>query len=930
MNFCSEKSLRKRSYFACIAVVALSGLISACSGESAEKFIGAAKLKLQLNDANAAVIQLKNALQKEPGNKDARFLLGKVMLNTGDIVGAIVELQKAQDLGYSFDEVSPLLAQAQFIQGPAEKVISKYGSITLSTVDADAALQTVLASAYIEASKYSEAQAALARALATKPDYIPAQLLRVSMLARNRDFVTADKVLADVLARAPQNSQAWQIKGDIAVYRGELTVAKRDFQAAVERDKLNLAAHTAGIWLSLGTGDFQTAEKQLVAMRSVASRNPQTQLFSALLAFERGELKVAYEQCLQLLKIAPDNVKVLHLTGAIELRSNSLIKAESTLTKALQLEPEQSKVRLLLAQTLLRLGEQDKAMRNLSPLLNESAQSWEANALMAEALMQKGESKPAEAYFLKAAKLNPKDSRSRTALAMAEVSRGRVEQGFEVLRTISVADAGPTADLALINALLVKKDYERALHSLKTLEIKIPNSPLPSYLRGQVALQRQQKDQARSAFEAALKIDPSYFPAAANLASMEVDDGKADLAPKYFERILAADPKNVRASLGLIALRVKAGAKQEDLIAALSKLVQANPNEPTPRLMLVRLHLDRNDLKAAKSAAQDGVSSNPDDVQLLDLLGKIQYQLGDYNQAISTYNKIIALQPNEYQSYLRLADIHLALKDSATAVQNLKKALNFKPDLYAAQRSLMLIDLTAGRVKEALATAKTVQAQHVGEAAGFMLEGDIHANQRKWMLAANSYRSAFEKNPSTELVVKLQNVLIADGKIPEAKKLESEWLKSHVDDSVYLYYLGDLALARGEYESAQKWYEAVLRLKPENSAALNNLAWLLNKKKSPTALTIALKANALAPKQSAYLDTLADIYWTNGDPAKAIETQRTAVELAPNLHRYRLHLARLYIDNGNKDLARKELTLLMNLGEKFADQVEVSKLLSNL
>lgn len=905
-------------------------LLVACSGESANSLVSAAKKSIEQKEQYTAIIQLKNALQKNPKNAEARFLLGKVLLDSGDSFGASIELQKSLDEGFDAEAVTPVLAQAMHSQGLNEKIVSTYGQLNLKTPAANAALRTVVASACLSLSKPREAQGFLDSALEIDNSYIPAQLLQVRMLASENKFALATDLLNKVLVTVPQNSDAWVTKGDVAAQRGDLNEAKLDYREAIARDKANIPAHSAGIWLSLNTKDLASADLQVKAMRAVAPDNPQTKLLSTLIAFEKGDVKAAYEQILQLLKFAPENVKVLHLAGAIELKLGSFIRAETNLLKVLHLDPGQGMARLLLAQVYLRSGDAAKSIKTLQPLTSVSSESWEFNSLLAEALMQNGEMLTAEKYFEQAAKLNPKDLRSRIALAIAQVAKGRIDQGYDELRAISAGDPSATADLALINAQLVRNDFEQALKSLEKLEQKQPRLPLATYLRGLTELQRGGREPARAAFEAALKIDPSYFPAASNLASMDVADGKPLAAAKRFDAVLLADPQNMRASLGLVALQIKAGAKLSDLVAAVSKTVKGHPNELAPRLLLVRLQMELKDLKAANASAQEALTALPENLELLDILGQVQFAKKDLNQALITYNKIIALQPLALSAYLRMAELHIALNDTSSAVQTLRKSLTLKADFFEAQRSLMLIELSQGHAKEALVLAKTVQTQRSGDSIGHMFEGDIYVGQRNWTAAALAYRAGLDKQPSTELTVKLQNVLIMDKKFADAKKLEQQWLKGHPDDSVFLYQLGDLALNSGDLATAQIRYEEVLRLKPENAAALNNLAWVLTRLKKPGALVYSMKANKIAPDNPSYLDTLAEIYQAEGKMDQAIRVQREAVALAPGVHLNRLHLARLYVQTGEKVMAKNELTLLAALGEKFAEQRQVSELLAKL
>src|SRR3954462_14347561 len=86
-------------------------LVTAC-GESPEALLTSAKEYLVKKDNNAALIQLRNALQKDPDLAEARFLLGKLLLESGDPAGAEKELSIASSLQYPDEQVVPLWARS--------------------------------------------------------------------------------------------------------------------------------------------------------------------------------------------------------------------------------------------------------------------------------------------------------------------------------------------------------------------------------------------------------------------------------------------------------------------------------------------------------------------------------------------------------------------------------------------------------------------------------------------------------------------------------------------------------------------------------------------------------------------------------------------------------------------------------------------------
>ena len=112
--------------------------------------------------------------------------------------------------------------------------------------------------------------------------------------------------------------------------------------------------------------------------------------------------------------------------------------------------------------------------------------------------------------------------------------------------------------------------------------------------------------------------------------------------------------------------------------------------------------------------------------------------------------------------------------------------------------------------------------------------------------------------------------------------------------------------------------------------ALNNLAYALASQKKPGAVALAEKASQLAPRSAAVLDTLATALAAEQQLPRAVEAQKKAVELAPDAPAYKLGLARLLLQSGDKVGARAELSALTALGAKFPRQSEVAALIKQV
>ena len=912
--------------FACVLVVGCG------VGEDPDKLVASAKEYLQKNDPKAAAIQLKNALQKKPDIGEARFLLGKALLDSGDAPSASIELRKALDLKYSAEDVVPVLARALVLEGQGAKAIELYAATQLTDPQRQAELKTALASAYATGRDLPKAQAALASALQLAPKLVPALLMQARLAASARDFDGALGQIDKLLEEFPTEVEAWQLKGDLlAATKADGTAALAAYRKVLELRPASLPALAGIVAVHLSKDDLAAAEVSLESLKKIQPKHPQTQYFVAQLAFQKRDYKTAKELLPALLSASPDNIRVLQLAGATELYGDgSLAQAETHLSKVLHSAPQLVLARRMLVQTYLRTGQSTKALTTLEPLLALDKPDAQALAFAGEAHLQAGNAAKAESYFAQAAKINPDDARSRTVLALAQLSRGAGDVAFGELQNIAESDKGATANLALISAFMRRNELDRALKAIDDLEKKQPDKPLASNLRGRVHLARKDVAAARQSFEKALTIDPMFFPAASSLAALDLAEKKPDDAKKRFEAMLTREPKNAQALLALAGLKAGSGATKEEVTASLKKVVETIPDQVAPRLVLIDHYLSLKEFKQAAVVAQDASTTFPERVEVLEALGRAQLASGDLNQASKTFNNLASLQPQSALPHIRLAEVHMSDQKPDAAAQSLKRALAITPDLLAAQNGLIRLDSNAGRIKEALAMAKTVQKQRPSEAIGYIFEGDIEAKRKSWDLAIAAYREGLKKAPSAELATKLHSVFRVAGKSGEADKFAASWIKERPNDVAFEFYLGDIAVVSKDYPAAETKYKRVLQVQPDNPTALNNLAWVSSKLKRDGALAYAEKANSLRPNQPAFLDTLAMLQSEAKQYNKAIETQKKALSFRPDDAILRLGLARIYVAAGDKASAKPELEALRKLGTSFSGQDEVGELLGKL
>lgn len=921
-----------KSSFRMIKIAALVGaLLAGGCGGSPDDMLASARDYLSKNDTAAATIQLKNALAANPDLAEARYLLGKSLLDGGDPIAAEVELRKATALKFPADEVVPVLARALLAQGQGKKLIEELAASPLTAPASIADLKTSIGHSLAMQGKPDDARTAYAAAIAAQPDFAPALLGTARLKAQAQDLQGARAIIDGILAKSPQNADAWHFKADLLRAAGDMAEARDAYAKVLEQRPKALTAHAALIMSQLREQKADEAARQLDAMQKVAGKHPLTLYMQGLVAFARKDLPAVHAAMENLLKTQPDNPQGLQLAGLAAYESRSDIQAQEFLAKALQKAPGLDFGRRVLVMSLLRTGQPTKALSTLQPILqgSETGPGW--FALAGEAYMQNGDAKTAETYFKRAARADPNNRKTQTALALARMRTGQAEQAFADLEQIAAADTGTSADMALIASSMQGKQFDKALKAIANFEKKQPDNPAVHHLRGGALLGKGDLAKARQSFEKALSVSPAYLPAATSLARLDLAAKQPEQAAKRFESVLDKDPKNVQAMLALAELRANMDGGSDKAADLIRKAIATAPADPAPRLAMIALRIGKKDHAAALTAAQDAMAAIPDRPEILDVAGRVFQMTGDTNQALATYGKLASLLPTAPHPYLRMAEIQVAAKNKEGARNSLAKGLALQPDSLPMQRALIMLDVDDKRIDDALAKARGIQKAHPGAVAGHVIEGDIHIIAKDWARAATAYRAALKIAPATDIAERLHATLLLGGKAADANGFADTWLKEHPKDNKFRLFLAETANKRKDYSAAATQYRALLAEQPNNPVLLNNLAWTLGQAKNPQAIGLAEQANKLAPNQPAIMDTLGTLLVEQGkDVERGLSLLAKALEQAPQAGELRLNYAKALLKAGKSSAAKQELETLARLGDKFSAHAEVAALLKGL
>jgi len=410
---------------------------------------------------------------------------------------------------------------------------------------------------------------------------------------------------------------------------------------------------------------------------------------------------------------------------------------------------------------------------------------------------------------------------------------------------------------------LIRQSALKDLEKAKRYDATLPDVYLLE-ARLQAELPRGDNKAAASALDEAIKLlrgkdDPKQLAKAYVLRGKLNEDEERKLAD--FEAAVKADPTNTDAWQARAFLYLQKG-DNEKAVADLQKLIEQEPNNPGLIAALAGALIDLKKYDDALKYCEEVIKRLPRQTIGYNLRARIKAMQDDVKGAIEDLDEAHGINPTDRESLLMRSQLHASQGDMPKAKADIEKVLKIDPDLPQAIR----------------------------------LRSMLAAQQKKWGDAISDVQMLLQSDPTnTDLRLQLAGYYVGDNRPRRAIELLTSILEGIRDEtdaeqretkSDALRSRGDALLSVGKHADAVKDYEEALKVDPEDTGVLNNLAWVLatstedGVRNGERSIELGLKACELTKYQRPHiLSTLAAGYAEKGDFETALKWSGKAVEL---------------------------------------------------
>jgi putative PEP-CTERM system TPR-repeat lipoprotein len=895
----------------------------------AADYLATAKASLKKGDLKSAQIDLRNAIRNDPQDAEAHYWLGRVAFELGDPIASEREAIAARDRGFDPHQTVALLSQALLAQNKFDDVLEKLKPDGKDPL-LDASVLVARGYALVGLKRPEDARKSFAEAERVAPNAVEPLLADARLSVARADLAGAQEKIDKAIAAQPKSSEALLAKGQLLRLKNDVpgAIAVLDQliadQPSVTQARLDRAS------LELATGKNDAAKSDINAVLKGTPGNVQAIYLRAVMEAQSRDYKAADVDLERISGYIGRIQRAFYLQAVVKEQLGQLEQAEEAARKYLGRSPNDLAAYKVLARIQFAKHRPDQVIETLATVAESGKGDAEAYDLLGRAYAATGRGAEAVQSFQQAETLAPNDVGVQTRMASVRMGMGDVDTAMgDLEHTLELAPKLPAVSEALFFAALATGDTAKTGEVLAKIRAAQGQTEVVGNLEGLFKLAQIDFPGARTSFTDLVQKYPDFLPAKINLARVDVMMGDRAAADKILGDVLDKQPTAEPALTMMVSGDVQSN-RLADAVQLLEHAHSAEPNQTRITASLGDLYIRGGTPQKALdlAAAEKGTNAKSTDIQSFRAAAYVA--LGQKKDARATYAEILKDDGNVVGARRQLVELLIEAGDFESARGVVQTGIAAAPRNYQLYQDLVMIDLKSTGIEAALATADRLQAQDRDFPGIRALKGDIYLAANRPGDAVAAYTEANAAAPSSLLVTRLAGALLRSGRADDAARLLVSWLDKHADDMLATEQMAEIGIATGKFADAAKYLELLLKQKPHDPVALNNLAWVYQQQgHDEKAQVLARQAYVLAPgTQTA--DTLGWILTSGGDAKSGVALLRQASSQGAADPRILYHYAVALKDNGNKDEARKQLETVVANQTEFKEKVLAQKLLEDM
>ena len=572
-------------------------LATGCSGDwvaRARAFVESGDRYAANNQLREAALEYRNALEQQPNAADVQYKLGVTFERLGEVDDAQRAFARVVELGDGYPDAD-LRVALRLVQLSRFDEARRLAQRVLAREPRNVRALVVLARALEGLGDTAAAAKHLNEALKIDPRSPEAHVARGLLEFRSGNQQRAQDTLRTAVGYGPKSIEAWQALGTVLWKAGDVPAAEEAFQEALAISRDKASAHRLLASFFIETGRPAMAE---VHLRAVADESPADKLALADNALALGKADEAAPILSELLQVKAFAGEARVRRAVIARARGRTADAEKELAIAIGDAKAEPAARLMKSELLLAQGAVDDALEQAERAASIVPRWVEAHYAVGIIQLARGDVLQAERALKRARSHAQGPTLIDVQLAQVALYKGEVDTAVTIAQQLAGARPLPETHALLSRALRARGDLTRARQVVADAQRKWPGESALDTELGFLHLAAGRSDEARAAFERALRAAPSSRAGRYGLVMSRAAAGQFDAARSSLENWRSAAPGDVQ--LAVLSARLDlAERKTQAAVQTLQDAVRRTPGDSDAAEALADLYLATGNRAAA-------------------------------------------------------------------------------------------------------------------------------------------------------------------------------------------------------------------------------------------------------------------------------------------------------------------------------------------